>query len=170
MFEAGNLIIYGNTGVCRVEEVGPGPKGMGQDTGRLYYKLTPVYGAGTIYIPVDTPVFMRPVITRQEADALIARIPAVEEEGGDGMDQRMLADHYRAQLNKHDCDGLVQLIKTVYTKNQTLAKSGRKASKTDLEYKQRAENMLHGELAVALEIPVESVPEYIRQTLAAGEG
>ena len=29
---------------------------------------------------------------------------------------------------------------------------------------------MHGELAVALEIPVESVPEYIRQTLAAGEG
>ena len=38
-----------------------------------------VYG-GTIRIPVDSKVFMRPVISRQEAEALIAAIPGMHAE------------------------------------------------------------------------------------------
>lgn len=56
----------------------------------------------------------------------------------------------------------MQLIKSVYSKNQALAGSGKKPGKTDQEYMKRAEGLLHGELAVALEIPVDQVEEYIR--------
>ena len=38
-----------------------------------------VYG-GTIRIPVDSKVFMRPVISRQEAEALIDAIPGMHAE------------------------------------------------------------------------------------------
>ena len=53
----------------------------------------------------------------------------------------------------------------VYTKNQQKNQSGKKPSKVDQDYQRRAESLLHGELAAALEIPVEAVPDYIRQRL-----
>ena len=62
MYERGVLIMYGNSGVCRVEDVAPMKGSRGAEKNRLYYKLSPVYGSGTIYVPVDTKIFMRPVL------------------------------------------------------------------------------------------------------------
>lgn len=77
MYEIGSLLIYDTTGVCRVEDIGV-PEGLPvSDKSKKYYRLTPVFGSGSIYIPVDTKVFMRPVITREEAEDLIRLIKTV---------------------------------------------------------------------------------------------
>ena len=58
MFAAGDLVVYGGEGVCRVERIGP--SGMSYDDGdRLYYHLTPLYRSGTVLTPVDTGVLRR---------------------------------------------------------------------------------------------------------------
>ena len=50
MFAAGDLVVYGGEGVCRVE--GIGPSGMSYDDGdRLYYHLTPLYRSGMVLTP-----------------------------------------------------------------------------------------------------------------------
>ena len=73
MFAAGDLVVYGGEGVCRVESIGP--SGLAYDDGtRLYYHLTPLYRSGTVMTPVDTGVLMRSVITREEAlDSFLSR-------------------------------------------------------------------------------------------------
>ena len=71
MFQPGEKIVYGTTGVCIVQEVTPRDDLPGTAPGTLYYALEPLSGSGVIYLPVDAPVFMRPVITRQEAEALL---------------------------------------------------------------------------------------------------
>lgn len=76
-----------------------------------------------------------------------------------------MAQQYRKILETHRCEDLVQLIKLVYAKNQHKSRSGKKPSKVDQDYQRRSESLLHGELAAALEIPVESVPDYIHQRL-----
>ena len=64
MFQKGDYIIYGNTGVCQVKDICI-PDGISSDSNdKLYYRLAPVYGSGTIYIPVDTSIYMRPVLSR----------------------------------------------------------------------------------------------------------
>ena len=164
MFAKGDLIIYGSTGVCRVLEVGPMQGGTGADADRLYYTLTPVYSTGTIYIPVDTKVFMRPIIDRQQAEELIARIPQIREDLCCAKDPRLLAERYRTSLLTHQCEDLVQLIKSIYAKNHT---AGRKPGNTDQQYMKRAQELLHGELAAALDIPIEDVEPYISKAVAA---
>ena len=74
MYQKGEYIIYGNTGVCRVEDVAVPDNIPIKEKGALYYKLSPVYGAGSIYIPVDTEVFMRPVLTKAQANELIDKM------------------------------------------------------------------------------------------------
>lgn len=53
---------------------------------RLYYTLKPVCAAGIIYTPVDTPVFMRHAVSRDEAIHLIQQIPAIENIMDDTLD------------------------------------------------------------------------------------
>ena len=149
MFQKGDLIVYGNMGVCRVEAV-EAPAGLpGAGEKKLYYKLDPVYETGTVYIPVDAKVFMRPILTHAQAEALIGRIPEIEENPCGGKDQQMLAEHYRSLMRTHDCDDLVQLIKTIYGKNRERTAQGKKPARTEAEYMKRAEELLHGELAIS---------------------
>ena len=166
MFKKGDWIIYGSSGVCQVEDIGA--PDWAEDSQRQYYKLAPLYDAGTIHIPVDTDVFMRPILTKQEAQELVARIPEICADPCEPCDPRALAEHYREFLQSHACEDLAQLIKIIYEKGQDLARHGKKPGKTDQQYRKRAEDLLNGELAVALGIPVEDVSEYIRRA-AEGE-
>ena len=98
-------------------------------------------------------------------EELIDRLPEIQQAQVDNRDYRALAQQYRGFLETHRCEDLVQLIKLVYAKNQHKSRSGKKPSKVDQDYQKRAEALLHGELAAALGLPVEAVPDYIRQRL-----
>lgn len=161
MYQAGEFIVYGTSGVCRVEAVGKPPFDTEED--KPYYTLAPVSGTETIYVPVDSSVFTRPVISRAQAERLIQTIPTIEEDGFTSHSMRMSSEHYQAVLQSHDCRELVQLIKTVYAKSR---RNGRRVSQVDQRYRKRAEDLLHGELAVALGIPLGEVQPYIAHTIA----
>ena len=120
MFQKNDLIVYGNTGICRVEEIGTPESLPGVDKGKLYYKLVPVRSASTIYTPVDTHVFMRPAMTKEEADQLIDRIPQISEDSFECRDPRVLAEHYRTSLQTHECEDLVRLIKSWFRMERNL--------------------------------------------------
>ncbi|HIX89503.1 MAG TPA: CarD family transcriptional regulator [Candidatus Agathobaculum pullicola] len=161
MYQTGEFIVYGTSGACRVEAVGKPP--FDAEEGKLYYTLTPVSGTETIYVPVDSSVFTRPVISRAQAEQLIRTIPTIEEDGFTSHSMRMASEHYQAVLQSHDCRELAQLIKTVYAKSR---RNGRRVSQVDQRYRKRAEDLLHGELAVALGIPLGDVQPYIVNAIA----
>ena len=164
MFQVGDLIIYSGEGVCRVESVGtPDMRGINKE--QLYYTLAPVYREGKIFIPVDTKVYMRPVLTRQAALDLIARIPHIRSDICRERAPRLLNEHYQALMQSHQCEDLVQIIKAVYLKQQEDRAKGKKIAQVDERYMKRAEDMLHGELAVSLGIPKEAVGELIRKSI-----
>lgn len=73
MYAAGELVVYGGEGVCRVEGVGA-PSLPGMDKTRLYYTLSPLYRSGQVMTPVDTQVLMRPLLTAEEVGQLIAEL------------------------------------------------------------------------------------------------
>ncbi|HBN86196.1 MAG TPA: CarD family transcriptional regulator, partial [Clostridiales bacterium] len=76
MYQVGDLIIYGNTGVCKVMEITTRALD-GKHKEQLFYVLEPLYQNCTISAPVNsTKVFMRPVISKKEAERLIDNIPS----------------------------------------------------------------------------------------------
>ena len=160
MYQAGEFIVYGTDSVCRVESVGKPP--FAADEEKLYYTLVPVTGTETIYIPTDSPVFTRPVISREKAEELISSIPDIETDSFACHSARMANEHYQAALKSHDIEDLVQLLKTFYAKS---CRPGRRVSQLDQRYRKRAEDLLHSELAVALGIPIKEVPAYIRKRI-----
>jgi len=154
------MVVYGGTGVCRVRELSR-PGFDREDREKLYYVLEPLYQTGVIYAPVDGKVFMRPVMTRQEADALIDRIPGLRPPAVHERSVQRLSEHYKAIVNSHDSGRLLALAMSIYEKKQALARQNRKFGQVDERYLRRAEELLHGELAVALGLTPEEVPAYI---------
>ena len=111
MFAAGDLVVYGGEGVCRVERIGP--SGMSYDDGdRLYYHLTPLYRSGTVLTPVDTGVLMRPVITREAALALIAAIPSLPPCKPEQPGIRATKDFYHQVVMRCQCGELAAVLGT----------------------------------------------------------
>lgn len=159
--------MYGNTGVCRVDGIGTPDSVSDSDT--LYYKLTPVYDTETIYTPITTKAFMRPVMTRGQAEDLIERIPSITEAVCDNRDMKMLNERYRACLSTHSNDDLIRLIKSVYIKNRRSIKAGRHMGQTDQQYMKRAEKLLYGELSVALGMAYDEVQPYIKHRMTQVE-
>lgn len=166
MYGIGDLIVYAGEGVCRVEEIGVPPM-TGVNKQRQYYTLKPLYREGMVYAPVDTTVFMRPVITKDDADALIDRIPEIEPEVYENSNLRFLNEYYQAQLQNYSCEGLIKLIRSTHAKREVMIGRGKKLGLVDERYMKRAKDMLHGEFAVALGIERAEVPQYIETKLAA---
>ena len=77
MYQKGEYVIYGNNGICKVEEIGIPMGTPMENNGKEYYTLSPVFGTGNIYVPLDTKVFMRPILTKEQAEALIGQIPQI---------------------------------------------------------------------------------------------
>ncbi len=164
MFETGDLIMYGSEGVCEVEAVGvPDIPIMGKK--RLYYTLLPQYQDGRIFAPVDTKTFMRHVITKEKAQELIAKIPTVKAEIYENNNMRFLSEHYQSFFESHKCSDLLKLVRDVRLKQSDARANGKKLNQVDEKYMRRAEELLHGELAVALGIPKEEVRDYISKSV-----
>ena len=110
------------------------------------------------------------MISREEALALIDRIPAMTAEVYENANLRFLNEHYQQCLQNYTCADLLQLIKDVRAKRCRMIERGKKLGLVDERYMKRAEEMLHGELAVALGMTREQVPQFISDALGdAGE-
>jgi CarD family transcriptional regulator len=167
MYKVNDLIVYGNEGVCKVEAIEVmNVTAVAND--RLYYVLKPLYRNGTVFTPVDTKVFMRPVISADDAQEIIEQIPSIETDVLYSS-ANLLSDHYDKAMERHDCKYLIQVIKTVYLKNQIAATKNKKVSETDRRYMKKAEDMLYGEFAVVLEMPKNDVKAYVEEKVAAIE-
>ena len=170
MYQIGDLIVYNSGGVCRVADIGPLEGIFAADEDRPYYTLHPLFDNGVIRVPVDSKVFMRPVISKEEADALIEQIPAMRADTGCSSNSpQLLSEHYRTFFASHRCEDLLTLIKTVYTKSQRAGSRGKGMGRTDQHYMQRARDLVEQEFSVALGIPLADVSDYIaRKVEAAG--
>ena len=164
MYQVGDMIIYGGEGVCRVEAIGPIDM-HGINKNKPYYTLSPLYREGKIYTPVDSKVFMRPVISREAAETLIRSIPDIEGDQYREKNLRLLNEHYQSLIRTHQCEDMVQVIKSAYSRRQARHAQGSKPGQVDERYMKRAEELLHGELAVALGIRREEVADYISKPL-----
>jgi len=163
MYQVGDLILYGSTGVCKVADITT-QELAGKDKKQLFYVLEPLYQNCTIFTPVNTTkIFMRPIISKGEAERLIDMIPAIRAEAYHNRALNQLAEHYKASLSTHDCSDLIELSMSIYAKKQFAEQQKRKFGAVDEKFMKRAEELLFGELAAALDIPKEKVPEYITE-------
>lgn len=163
MYNVGDIIVYGEHGVCKVAAVGP--LQLGGPGSRLYYTLRPYYHPElVIYAPIDNDrVVIRPPITREQAQQIVSELPRVpeleipEEKGRETL--------FSQVQHTCDCRALAGLLKALYHRRAQRQKKGRRATSVDERYFHAAEDQLYGELAYALGMNREETPDYIRACL-----
>lgn len=163
MYEVNDLIMYGNTGVCKVSGI---TNQVFDNEDKLYYVLEPLYQSGVIYAPIDNDkVFMRPVISEEEAKDLIDNIPEIHTEIYRNSSMQQLTKYYQSVIDTHKCLDLLKLTKSIHQKKMDAMAQNRHLGQIDKKFMKRAEELLFGEFAAALQISKEDVQEYIRKRL-----
>lgn len=156
MFSVGDKIIYGENGVCTVEKIAPLDM-SGASADKLYYHLSPLIGTGTYFAPVDSNAFMRPVISREEAEALIDSMESIEPAICTDTRFNHVDAFYKELFKQHSCEALVAIVKGLKGR---MSDKKTKSSRAESTMK-RAKDILHGELSIALGIEVSEVENYI---------
>lgn len=170
MYKAGDFVLYGGIGVCTIKDIieCTTENQWMFEKGIRYYVLNPLYQTCTIFCPVgNSKVFMRPVIKREEAERLIDMIPFIQAEAYHNRLIRQLSEHYEASINTHNCMDWIKLTMSIYEKKRLLEKEKKKLGAVDEKYLKRAEDLLHGEMSVALGISKDRIPEYIAARVQA---
>ena len=172
MFEKDALVVYGRTGVCRVLDVtvpdfcrtAPGERGT------LYYVLRPLYQDRIIYAPADNPQLpLRPILTEEEALALVDLIPSVQAKAYYGVSVQDLRDHYQSMLQTNRCADLMEMVLSIYAKKARAEQTHKKFGAVDERFMRQAEALFAGEIAASLGITPEEVPDYIARRVHAAQ-
>lgn len=157
MLPTGSIFLYGDSGVCRVQEIRRERfKNRGEQD---YYILKPVYRAdATLHVPADGDVFarrMRPLLTRDEAQSLVREIPALEPDWIS--DDKARAEHFRQVISDCDRRELLRMVKTVYHRRRELLAMGRRLHSVDEALWHSAEKIVREEMAFVLDMEPDGV-------------
>ncbi len=154
MSKAGDIIVY-RRDVCKV-------KGLAEKyrNDEDYYILSPLNDDTlTVYTSVKSAKkLFRPVISRLEAEELIARIPDIEPVDIEG---RMIEAVYKELIHSDEHEDLVRIIKTAYIRGEAKLRKGLRRGEKDKMYFRMAEKMLYNELAASLEKTYDETEEYV---------
>lgn len=154
MFKIGEYVVYGNKGVCQIKDVGPiSMPGVSKD--KKYYTLDQIFLRGsTIFTPVDSDK-LRKVMSKEEAEALLLDVADMSPEWvkDDKARERQFTETLRAAESRSLCEMLIVL----YNRREERIASGKKATTTDERYFHAAEDILYGELTVALDLKRDEV-------------
>ena len=152
MYKIGDLVVY-KRDVCRVLEY---KEKYFKD--KDYYSLNPIYDNSLkIDVPIDSTL-LRDVMSKEKAEDIINSIPSIDIID---VNDKMMENEYKRLINEGGYEGLVSVIKTTYLRNNDRLNSKRKISEKDENYFNTAERILYGELAVALDMDIDSIKDYV---------
>lgn len=164
MFKEKDIVVYGNNGVCVLQEKVTKKIGGKEHE---YYALRPYNKEGmVIFVPLDNDLALtklRNILSREEIDNLIETMPDNNTEWI--QDANMRKKKYNEIVNTGDHHELVKLIKALYINKEIQEVAGKKFHIQDKNLLELAESMLYDEFSVVLGIEPEEVLPYILDSI-----
>lgn len=148
MYQIGELVQYGISGVCKVEEIVQDVPGLKKDT--EYYLLVPVSKKEEkIYTPVESgKVKMRRILSSEEVKELMKKASEIEKLAV--VNEKQCEALYREELYSVDCYRWLSLLKTLYARKAARLAVGKKITATDERYLKNVEDRLKEELSLVI--------------------
>lgn len=169
MYNIGEFVIYGSSGVCEITDI-TDLQSQGMEKGKLYYLMIPIAEKGSrIYAAVNgANVGMRRVMTKEEAYQLIDAFPEIG--ALKVSDEKNKERCYQEIIRKSDSRQLASMIKLLYARRCKRLSEGKKSTAADSKYFKMAENNLYAELGFAIGEAPERIPEIIQNRITLKEG
>lgn len=160
MYNIGDRVVYGIHGVCQIvaqeERIIDRKKVQ-------YYALEPVQQPGTRYlVPTQNQAAvskLKPMLTRQELDALIRSDDVQKDAWID--DENRRKQTYRELINSGDRKSLIQMVGSLRRRKKEQLAAGRKFHQCDENFLRDGEKLLSSEFAMVLGIAPDQVGQYL---------
>ena len=164
MYQVGDRVLYGMHGVCEIS----GVEERIIDRKKIpYFVLTPLDQSGAMfYIPMNYEAALsklRPIISKDALNELLESDAVIQD--GWIQDENQRRQRYKDLITSGDRAALIRMVRSLHQhkKNQTAA--GRKFHLCDENFLRDAEKLLGSEFALVLQMPQESVGDYVRSIL-----
>ena len=164
VYQQGDQVVYGIHGVCKIHEI---TKQIVNRKRVEFYVLVPLNQTDArLFDPNQnraTASKMRPLLTKQEIDALLT-LDAIEDDCWID-DENQRKQYYRELIVSGDRAKLISMIRSLYIHKENQIKHGRKFHLCDENFLRDAEKLLSSEFAFVLGITQNEVSKYIQDRL-----
>lgn len=151
MFNKGDYVVYGHTGICLIEDI-THKEEYSVDKDKLFYVLSPKEENYKIYVDTQsTKTILREIISYADALNIVNNTEALQWIDNDKQRER----YFKSEFKSCDCKKIAEIIKTLNNR-----KKEKKLNVSDTRILKQAENYLYKELAYSLNQPVDSIKKY----------
>jgi len=159
-FLVGDFVVHRNEGVCKISKIENVDLGVGKTR---YYVLKPYYTniGSTIRVPVDNSSQLRSHISKRTAQILVKKLRKTKTAWIN--DNRKRKEMFLKMISSGDLESLGIVAHTIYVKKNEFAKAKKTMPLTDQNLMTFCERLLNEELAIALGIKIEDIPEYFEK-------
>ncbi len=162
-FAIGDAIVYGGSGVCEIEDIRD--ISFYRERPQKYYVLKPMFAtqASVVYVPFanqEQVSKIHPVISKEEAMAIISKIPIKGAKWIEDRNERKEA--FNNIVNTGSREEIVSMISLIESHRSKLAGEGKKLNAQDERILSEALRRINSEFAVALGMDPDAVDSYIR--------
>jgi len=164
VYKAGEKVMYGASGVCEIESIGP-IDSINADKDRLYYALRNLSTGGVAYVPVDSEVFIRHVMKKSDAEKLLQELPTIPPVDFSNVPIRDLQKAFKDNIASHDSRKIIGLIKYIKITEYKKQLCKKKLSLTEDRYLNQALTVVTGELGCALGKEASEIESLIKAAL-----
>lgn len=163
MFQIGQMVSYGTTGICTIEDIRMESLSRSGIKKQEYYVLRPLAAPTcTTYVPTANETLtarMRCIMSKEQINAMIDSVRG--QRLGWIEDNRLRADLCQKIVSGGISGELLKLISCLYLEKQARMQEKRKFSAADEKMLECAERLVSEEFACALKIPQKEVAAYI---------
>ena len=151
MYAAGEHLVHPGQGVCIVDDI--------TGEGEKFYQLIPVGVRNPMRIsfPVANEDRLRPVLSRDEAETLIARYDELEVDERSAGSPAAEEERFRDELRRGTCEDAICIIKTIRARIAAAQANKRKAPVAFERVLKHATQRAYVELSIALDCTIDDV-------------
>lgn len=161
MFAIGETVVHDSDGICTVADIGTLDMAHISKE-RQYYTLIPFYDKRSkLFIPVDAAGSLRIAMDEKAVRELLEALPKIEPI--EIQDEKRRELEYKAAIRSGDCKRVIQIIKTIYLRQEKRIEDGKKITEVDERYFRMAEDKLYGEIALAMKMEKSEVLGFIKK-------
>lgn len=166
-FAVGDTVVYGGSGVCEVSEIKDVQ--FGRERPQKYYILKPLFvnQAMVVYVPMKNDKLvskMQPIISRDEALVLIRSINSMNIDWID--DRNARRDKYSDLIASGERRDIISVIRVINAHREALEAEGKTLNMQDEKLLYEAEKRMKAEFAVALDLDINEVVDFIHENAA----
>ena len=165
LFSVGEKVVYKTNAVCNVEAIET--PSFVKETGKKYYKLRYLFSNGNevVYVPVDSDVSVRAVMSEGEAKMCFDTLKHKEAPNYEPRQPALLTAHFQQMLSDCSIDGSLMVLKEILLREKRYEEIGKKLRQAEIHFLSIVEKAVSEELSVALGKEIDEVKCLIRQAV-----